>query len=79
VFGQDEGIGARRQAATLDPVDRSVTMEDLVRLVPVFLRTITEKVDVVEVHGAPHWTHVVIHVFRIRHHEWTSSMLIFLT
>ena len=68
VLGEHERIGPRYQSAALDPQDRGLAMQDLVRLVPVLLRALAEQVDGVEVDGARHRAELVIDVLRIRRH-----------
>ena len=68
VFGEHERIGAGLQSAALDPQDRGVAVQDLVRLVPVLLRANAEQVDVVEADGTRHRAELVIDVLRIRRH-----------
>ena len=67
VLRQHECVGPRSQSAAIDPKDGSVTMKDLVRLVPVLLGPVAEQVDVVEVDRARHRAQLVIDVLGIRH------------
>ncbi len=72
VLGQHEGVGAGRHATACDAQHRGIAVEDLVRLVPVFLRPVAEQVDVGQMHRTRHWTQLVIHLLRRLHH--TSNL-----
>jgi len=47
---------------------RRLAVQDLVRLVPVLLRALSEQVHGVEIHGTSHRAELVVDVLRIRRH-----------
>ena len=62
VLGQHERIGTGADAAALHPEHGLLAMEDLVRLVPVLLRTAPEEVDIFQSRRAGHRAQLVVDV-----------------
>ena len=70
MFREHVGVGARPQSTGGNAQHGRLSVQDLVHLVPVLLRTESEEIDRGEVDRTRHRTEVVIDVTRVGTHVW---------